>query len=226
MKRGRLARNVLNTKPVARNSCGWSTAIRQKPPFCTRAARVKRCATLQSTRRELDQCKGFAKIIPVCPVCHASFAARSQSSTLTGSALHHLKLSLGGGYSSTTTTTAQSGPYKGGARLPRSVSDLEIASKLTTASSILWDPRYTSRAPPGHLRPTQVGILSLGNRTDSCISVKSLGSAQHTTPIQSFHHRPLPASMDKRHPNSFQQLEKLGEGTYATVRPLGTKHAA
>lgn len=23
--------------------------------------------------------------------------------------------------------------------------------------------------------------------------------------------------MDKRHPNSFQQLEKLGEGTYATV---------
>ena len=25
-------------------------------------------------------------------------------------------------------------------------------------------------------------------------------------------------SMDKRHPSSFQQLEKLGEGTYATVR--------
>lgn len=24
--------------------------------------------------------------------------------------------------------------------------------------------------------------------------------------------------MDKRHPSSFQQLEKLGEGTYATVR--------
>jgi hypothetical protein len=23
--------------------------------------------------------------------------------------------------------------------------------------------------------------------------------------------------MDKRHPSSFQQLEKLGEGTYATV---------
>ncbi|KAF3937207.1 hypothetical protein ABW19_dt0205273 [Dactylella cylindrospora] len=26
--------------------------------------------------------------------------------------------------------------------------------------------------------------------------------------------------MEKRHPSSFQQLEKLGEGTYATVRPL------
>lgn len=24
----------------------------------------------------------------------------------------------------------------------------------------------------------------------------------------------------KRHPSSFQQLEKLGEGTYATVSPL------
>ncbi|KAL8669197.1 MAG: hypothetical protein Q9168_006209, partial [Polycauliona sp. 1 TL-2023] len=28
---------------------------------------------------------------------------------------------------------------------------------------------------------------------------------------------PLKATMDKRHPSSFQQLEKLGEGTYATV---------
>lgn len=41
---------------------------------------------------------------------------------------------------------------------------------------------------------------------------------------QSFHHTPRrktlpPAKMDgKRHPSSFQQLEKLGEGTYATVR--------
>lgn len=29
---------------------------------------------------------------------------------------------------------------------------------------------------------------------------------------------PQPANMDRRHPSSFQQLEKLGEGTYATVR--------
>lgn len=28
--------------------------------------------------------------------------------------------------------------------------------------------------------------------------------------------------MDKKHPNSFQQLEKLGEGTYATVSILGS----
>lgn len=31
---------------------------------------------------------------------------------------------------------------------------------------------------------------------------------------------PQPANMDRRHPSSFQQLEKLGEGTYATVCPL------
>lgn len=28
----------------------------------------------------------------------------------------------------------------------------------------------------------------------------------------------------KRHPSSFQQLEKLGEGTYATVRPTPNGH--
>ncbi|KAL9075967.1 MAG: hypothetical protein Q9161_001361, partial [Pseudevernia consocians] len=37
-------------------------------------------------------------------------------------------------------------------------------------------------------------------------------------PIKRQKHEQLPASqgMDKRHPSSFQQLEKLGEGTYAT----------
>lgn len=34
--------------------------------------------------------------------------------------------------------------------------------------------------------------------------------------LQEFTPRPN-ASMDRRHPSSFQQLEKLGEGTYATV---------
>lgn len=86
-------------------------------------------------------------------------------------------------------------------------SSLDIASQLTTASSILWDPRYTNRNPPhARLHPTHVGTLSLDNRSDSTISVRSLGGGQRIPP------------MDKRHPSSFQQLEKLGEGTYATVR--------
>lgn len=84
-------------------------------------------------------------------------------------------------------------------------SPLAIAEQLTTASAILFNPKYTRRPPPTRLRPTYVGTLALNNRTDSTISVRNLPDG-HTVPI-----------MDKRHPSSFQQLEKLGEGTYATV---------
>ncbi|OCL08983.1 Pkinase-domain-containing protein [Glonium stellatum] len=85
-------------------------------------------------------------------------------------------------------------------------SPLAIANQLTTASAILWDPKYTCRPPPGNLRPTHVGTLSLDDRTDSSISVRNLGGGRH-----------IPVKMDRKHPSSFQQLEKLGEGTYATV---------
>ncbi|KAH7126828.1 kinase-like domain-containing protein [Dendryphion nanum] len=84
---------------------------------------------------------------------------------------------------------------------------LAIASKLTTASDILWDPKYTSRAPPGALLPTHAGTLSVANRTDSSISVRNLGGGRTV----------IPTMDNRRHPSSFQQLEKLGEGTYATV---------
>ncbi|KAF2476319.1 Pkinase-domain-containing protein [Lindgomyces ingoldianus] len=83
---------------------------------------------------------------------------------------------------------------------------LHIANQLTTASAILWDPKYTSRPQPGKLRPTHAGTLSVANRTDSSISVKNLGGG-----------RTVPIMDNRRHPSSFQQLEKLGEGTYATV---------
>ncbi|KAF2109593.1 kinase-like domain-containing protein [Lophiotrema nucula] len=83
---------------------------------------------------------------------------------------------------------------------------LEIANKLTTASALLWDPKFTSRPPPGKLPPTHAGTLSVANRTDSSISVRNLGGGQT-----------IPVMDNRRHPSSFQQLEKLGEGTYATV---------
>lgn len=83
---------------------------------------------------------------------------------------------------------------------------LEVLSTLTTARDTLWDPKFTRReAPDIRLQPTHVGTLSVGDRTDSNISVRSLGGGSKVSP------------MDKRHPSSFQQLEKLGEGTYATV---------
>ncbi|KAF2709526.1 Pkinase-domain-containing protein [Pleomassaria siparia CBS 279.74] len=86
---------------------------------------------------------------------------------------------------------------------------LRIARQLTTASDILWDPRYTTRPLPGALKPTHAGTLAVANRTDSSISVRNLGGGQ-TIPT-------LPIMDNRRHPSSFQQLEKLGEGTYATV---------
>jgi hypothetical protein len=91
----------------------------------------------------------------------------------------------------------------------RSSSPLRIARQLTTASAILWDPQFTSRPPPGSLKPVHAGTLVAPRRTDSSISVRNLGDG-HTAPI-------VPTMDSRRHPSSFQQLEKLGEGTYATV---------
>lgn len=67
------------------------------------------------------------------------------------------------------------------------------------------------RPPPGtlELRPTHVLPFALGNRTDSTISVRDLGGGQ-SIPVRTM-------DSNKRVPSSFQQLEKLGEGTYATV---------
>ena len=94
---------------------------------------------------------------------------------------------------------------------PPPSSQLHIASQLTTASAILWDPRYTTRPLPGKLKPTHAGTLAVANRTDSSISVRNLGGGQ-TIPT-------IPIMDNRRHPSSFQQLEKLGEGTYATACP-------
>ncbi|KAF2859641.1 Pkinase-domain-containing protein [Piedraia hortae CBS 480.64] len=71
---------------------------------------------------------------------------------------------------------------------------------------VLWDPKYTNKEPPPIvLKPTQVDTLSTTDRNDSNVSVTSLGGGKTV------------GRMDRRHPSSFQQLEKLGEGTYATV---------
>ncbi|KAF2192686.1 Pkinase-domain-containing protein [Zopfia rhizophila CBS 207.26] len=102
--------------------------------------------------------------------------------------------------------TAQSPSSAEQSRSSTQPSQLQIANRLTTASAILWDPKYTSRPPPGKLKPTHAGTLSVANRTDSSISVRNLGGGQH-----------IPVMDNRKHPSSFQQLEKLGEGTYATV---------
>lgn len=103
--------------------------------------------------------------------------------------------------------TASPAPASATSRPP---SPLRIASRLTTASAILWDPKFTSRAPPGgSLKPVHAGTITLPNRTDSSISVRNLSDG-YIVPL-------VPTMDNRRHPSSFQQLEKLGEGTYATV---------
>lgn len=115
-------------------------------------------------------------------------------------------------------TTAQPSPHRRAPGSTSSTPPLAVASQLTSASAILWDPKFTNRPPPIGLQPTYVGKLGLEDRTDSSISLRSLGGGQRFLQPQ--------AQMDKRHPNSFQQLEKLGEGTYATVCVLDPSLAA
>merc|ERR1712230_361043 len=87
---------------------------------------------------------------------------------------------------------------------------LAILNQLCTPSSLLFDPRYTTRLPPSPLPPFRTFPPSptaqrLPFSVPSTISIQNLNTEEE------------PAEMDKRHPSSFQQLEKLGEGTYATV---------
>jgi len=87
---------------------------------------------------------------------------------------------------------------------------LALLSHLCTPSSVLFDPRYTSyprpsAAPPFRTFPPSPTAERRTPHVPSTISLQNLDPD------------PPAADMDKRHPSSFQQLEKLGEGTYATV---------
>ena len=87
---------------------------------------------------------------------------------------------------------------------------LAILHQICTPASLLFDPKYTSRQRPSPLPPFRTFPPSptaqrLPIHVPSTISVRNLDNEEE------------PVAMDKRHPSSFQQLEKLGEGTYATV---------
>jgi len=87
---------------------------------------------------------------------------------------------------------------------------LDLYNSLATPASLLFDPRYTDQTKPDPVPPFRTYPPSPTRQTQpptvpSTISIQNLDIA-----FSEF-------SMDKRHPSSFQQLEKLGEGTYATV---------
>ncbi|PMD34378.1 Pkinase-domain-containing protein [Hyaloscypha variabilis F] len=123
------------------------------------------------------------------------------------------KEAIKGGYqppSSSEPSHVEAPPNLTTASLYGSKDALAILEKTITPSSLLFDPKYTSRErpsprPPFRTFPPSPKAERLPVSIPSTISVQNLDKEE---PV---------AAMDKRHPSSFQQLEKLGEGTYATV---------
>ena len=74
-------------------------------------------------------------------------------------------------------------------------------NKTQTAGSILFDPNHTSRR-----QPPPVPHFTVYPQPTTLSPSSTRESAAATVDMDG-----------KRHPSSFQQLEKLGEGTYATV---------
>ncbi|KAL8737406.1 MAG: hypothetical protein Q9181_001713 [Wetmoreana brouardii] len=90
----------------------------------------------------------------------------------------------------------------------RSESVNRIADQLVAPTDIFT--QYSNRpAPQQHFYPA----VSSYNQQQYQHRIPQPGQVPTSTPTR----LPLKATMDKRHPSSFQQLEKLGEGTYATV---------
>ena len=87
---------------------------------------------------------------------------------------------------------------------------LSILSQIVTPGSVLFDPRYTSRARPSPVPPFRTYPPSPPASRNPPVVPSAIS-------LQDLDTQPQPVEMDRRHPSSFQQLEKLGEGTYATV---------
>ncbi|KAL9026348.1 MAG: hypothetical protein Q9196_004975 [Gyalolechia fulgens] len=96
-----------------------------------------------------------------------------------------------------------------------------VACQLVAPSHIFH--QYSGRPAPPHQLPNQNLPISSANYYHQYHSSRTPQSGlNQSTPVP----RSAPVytstdsiqpKMDKRHPSSFQQLEKLGEGTYATV---------
>jgi negative regulator of the PHO system len=111
---------------------------------------------------------------------------------------------------SSTTSHHDPSPEFTTASLYGSKDALAILNQTITPASLLFDPKYTSRERPSPRPPFRTFPPSPSAQRDP-VSVPS------TISLQTLDKEEPPATMDKRHPSSFQQLEKLGEGTYATV---------
>lgn len=93
-----------------------------------------------------------------------------------------------------------------GSQSPTSTNENEslssILSKTQTVGNVLFNANVTSRT-----QPPPVPHFTVYNNQDQSTSSSTKDNSRTSGVMDG-----------KRHPSSFQQLEKLGEGTYATVR--------
>lgn len=90
------------------------------------------------------------------------------------------------------------------ASLHESVNTQAFIDSICTPASLLWDRRHVSQQRPSFTPPLRTSSSPAVHRTRVIVG-ENLETEDNIE------------EMDKRHPSSFQQLEKLGEGTYATV---------
>ncbi|KAL8685067.1 MAG: hypothetical protein Q9224_005982 [Gallowayella concinna] len=100
-----------------------------------------------------------------------------------------------------------------------------IADQLVAPSDVF--NQYSAQPAPHHQlhHHHQHYPINLPYNSQQYLQNQSQPAQPAQIPNPSFRKPPLPSTtlpspkaiMDKRHPSSFQQLEKLGEGTYATV---------
>ncbi|KAI1607874.1 non-specific serine/threonine protein kinase [Exophiala viscosa] len=89
-----------------------------------------------------------------------------------------------------------------------------IPHRTSISSATSSTPSQSSHSHP---RPQQPHKLTAQELADRVISPRSILFQYGSTPPPRPQVRRQYTEMDRRHPSSFQQLEKLGEGTYATV---------
>jgi len=124
-------------------------------------------------------------------------------STSTSSLPHRTSNSSTGPSTSSSHKTAGAGTA---AESPAATAEREPGPSQTDSQST----PTRSRVPPAHEHEIVRRIVSPG-------SVLFQNQPPPACTRDRKQEPPQPANMDRRHPSSFQQLEKLGEGTYATV---------
>ncbi|OAA54096.1 negative regulator of the pho system protein [Niveomyces insectorum RCEF 264] len=113
----------------------------------------------------------------------------------------------------------------------------EVLAQTETPGDVLFDPNHLTTTLVKAIAPSSSGSDASSSRDHPPVQTTTYSLPAHPPAVP--HYRIYPAAADrkelevelknrkmdgKRHLNSFQQLEKLGEGTYATVFKGRNRH--